>query len=175
MDHNRKEPAMLKRREIMVVIALLLLVIPASAIANNLTVTKVLSGDVVQFGDFTARLTGIKALPKDHKLGIGVYNYTKSELEGKIVKVFTWTTDNTAAGIVYDEEGRAFVQIYYGNDMDKSFNEHLLEMGYAEVDEEYLPEDLKERYYEIQKKARAKEIGIWSKGGGTPVKKEKAD
>lgn len=170
MDLNRKEPAMPKRREIGIMIMLLTLVIPASAIANNLTVTKVLSGDVVQFGDFTARLTGIKALPKEHNLGYGIYNFTKSELEGKIVKVFTWTTDNTAAGIVYDEEGRAFVQIYYGKDMDKSFNEFLLEMGYAEVDEEYIPEDLKERYLEIQKKARAKEIGIWSKGEQSPSK-----
>ena len=160
---------MLAKRKIMMMVALLI-IIPATAVANNLTVTKVVSGDVVQFGDFTARLTGIKALPKEHNLGLGIYNYTKSELEGKIVKVFTWTTDNTAAGIVYDEEGRAFVQLYYGKDMDKSSNEHLLEKGYAEVDEAYIPDDLKERYYEIQKKARAKQIGIWSKGGQGPSK-----
>ena len=161
---------MLKRKGALIVITIAAVMVPISAIANNLTVTKVLSGDVVQFGDFTARLTGIKALPTEHNLGLGVYNYTKSELEGKIVKVFTWTTDNTAAGIVRDEEGRAFVQIYFGKDMDRSFNEHLLEMGYAEVDEKYIPDDLKERYLEIQKKARAKCIGIWSKGEHKPSK-----
>jgi endonuclease YncB( thermonuclease family) len=152
-----------KTREMAMMIALLALIIPASALANNLVVTKVLSGDVVQFGDFTARLTGIKTLGMDHSFGPAIRNFTAEEIEGKLVKVFTWTIDNTAAGIVYDEEGHAFIQIYYGKDMDVSFNELLLEMGYAQVDEKYLPAELKERYLEIQKKAREKCIGIWSK------------
>jgi hypothetical protein len=33
--------------------------------------------------------------------------------EGKTVKFFTWTTDNTATGIVRDENGHPFVKIEY--------------------------------------------------------------
>jgi endonuclease YncB( thermonuclease family) len=138
-----------------------LLAIGISAGANVLTIKKVLGADVVQIGDtFVARLTGIKAPERDEPLGPEVYEFTKSQIEGKTVKVFTWTTDNTAAGIVYDDKGRAFVQIYYGKDLAVSFNETLLKKGYARVDPKALPDDLR-HYLDLEKEAREKGLGIW--------------
>lgn len=138
-----------------------LLALAVSAGANVLTIKKVLGTDVVQIGDtFVARLTGIKAPEKDEPLGPEVYEFTKAEIEGKAVKVFTWTTDNTAAGIVYDDRGRAFVQIFYGKDRAVSFNETLLKKGYARVDPKVLPDDLR-HYLDLEKEAREKGLGIW--------------
>jgi endonuclease YncB( thermonuclease family) len=132
------------------------------ALGNTGTVDEVLSGDIVRFGDsFIARLTGIIVPARETKMGYRVYDFTKREIEGKTVKLFTWTTDNTAAGIVYDSEGRAFVQIYYGKAMETSFNELLLRKGYARVDEEFLPDDLK-HYRDLEKEAREKGLGIWA-------------
>ena len=78
------------------------------------------------------------------------------EIEGKKIKLFTWTTDNTAAGIVRDGNNHAFIQIYYGMGMETSFNEILLKKGYARVDREYLPDEL-HHYLELEKEAREKE------------------
>ncbi|MGB7295661.1 MAG: thermonuclease family protein [Candidatus Aminicenantales bacterium] len=130
--------------------------------AGNIGIIKeVLSGDLVRIGNgFVARLTGIKALQRDEPLGDEVYDFTKRELEGRTVKLFTWTTDNTAAGIVYDEDGYARVQIYYGEGASVSFNELLLKKGYASVDPKYLPDDLK-HYVDLEKEAREKGLGIW--------------
>ena len=137
--------------------------LPISALSNTGVVKKVLSGDLVQIGDtFVARLTGIKAPPKDDPLGYKIYDFTKRELEGKVVKIFTWTKDNTKAGIVYDEKGYPFVEIAYGKDCSLSFNEVLLKKGYARVDHKYLPEHLK-HYVDLEKEAREKELGIWKK------------
>lgn len=153
---------MTKRTACWTLIALLLLTVPAVAGGNTGTVTKVLGGDLVRFGDsFVARLTGITAPDTSDALGEKVFTFTKKELEGKLVKLFTWTTDNTAAGIVRNDEERAFIQIYYGKEFAISFNELLLEKGFARVDEEYLPEDLAERYHRLEKKAREKGLGIW--------------
>jgi len=66
-------------------------------------------------------------------MGYKIYDFTKRELEGKVVKLFTWTTDNTAAGIVRDKNDHAFVQIYYGKGMETSINELLLKNGYARM------------------------------------------
>jgi endonuclease YncB( thermonuclease family) len=93
------------------------------------------------------------------KLGAAILEFTKRELEGKLVKVFTWTTDNTAAGIVY-ENGNAFVQICYGGDHSVSFNELMLRKGYARVDTTWLPEDL-QYYRTLEQEAREKRLGIW--------------
>jgi endonuclease YncB( thermonuclease family) len=129
--------------------------------ANVLTIKKVLGADLVQIGDtFVARLTGIKAPESDEPLGPEVFAFTRKELEGRTVKVFTWTTDNTAAGIVYDDRGRAFVQIYYGKDLAVSFNETLLKKGYARVDPKVLPDDLR-HYLDLEQEAREKGLGIW--------------
>ncbi len=131
-------------------------------LGNTGTVEEVLSGDLVRIGDsFIARLTGIKAPPRNEIMGYRIYDFTKREIEGKKIKLFTWTTDNTAAGIVYDEDGRAFVQIYYGRGMETSFNEVLLKKGYARVDRDRLPDDL-EHYLKLEKEAREKGLGIWA-------------
>ncbi len=132
-----------------------------SAAGNTGVVKKVHSGDRVQFGDtFVARLTGIKAPERHEPLGYEIYDFTKRELEGQTVVIFTWTTDNTATGIVYDEKKYPFVQIYYGIKASVSFNEVLLKKGYARVDLKYLPEDLK-HYIDLEKEARKMGLGIW--------------
>jgi len=153
-----------RRTVLLMLVALLLIAAPAAAGGNTGTVTKVLGGDLVRIGDsFVARLTGVAAPDTNDALGGEIFAFTRGELEGKLVKLFTWTTDNTAAGIVRDEEDRAFIQIYYGKDFSISFNELLLEKGYARIDEEHLPEDLTERYRGLEKKAREKGLGIWKK------------
>jgi endonuclease YncB( thermonuclease family) len=147
----------------LILMFLLILLIPISAISNTGIVKKVLSGDLVQIGDtFVARLTGIMAPSRDETLGYKIYDFTKRELEGKTVKIFTWTTDNTAAGIVHDENGYPFVEIEYWKGESLSFNEVLLKKGYARVDQKYLPENLK-HYLDIEKEAREKGLGIWGK------------
>jgi endonuclease YncB( thermonuclease family) len=143
-----------------------ILIIPVISRANTLVIKTVHSGDLIEFeGGFIVRLTGIKVPDKSTELGYKFYKFTKSELEGKIVKVFTYTTNNMASGIVYDEEGYPFAMIIYGksmnsNDWSKNFNELLLKKGYAKVDEEYLPDELK-YFKDIERKARRKKIGIW--------------
>jgi len=144
-----------------------------TAAANTGVVKKVLSGDIVQFGDtFIARLTGLRAPGLGEPLGREVYEFTLKELEGKLVKLATWTTDNTAAGIVHDEQGFPFVLIHYGQfSRDKGFeacfNEVLLKKGYARVDPKYLPDDLK-HYLDLEKEAREKGLGIWKKDTSKP-------
>jgi endonuclease YncB( thermonuclease family) len=151
----------IKKRVISVI--LLILALPISALPNTGVVKKVLSGDLVQIGDtFVARLTGIMAPPRDETLGYKIYDFTKRELEGKTVKIFTWTTDNTAAGIVRDENGCPFVEIEYWKGEYLSFNEVLLKKGYARADQKYLPESLK-HYLDLEKEAREKGLGIWEK------------
>ncbi len=154
----------IKKRQISVV--LLFLALPISALSNTGVVKKVLSGDRVQIGDtFVARLTGITAPPRDEIIGYKIFDFTKRELEGKTVKLFTWTTDNTAAGIVRDENGYPFVEIEYWKGEPLSFNEVLLKKGYARVDQKYLPENLK-HYLDLEKEAREKGLGIWEKKEG---------
>lgn len=153
---------MFKRIFRSIVAAVLAACIAGPALGNTGTVDEVLSGDIVRFGDsFIARLTGITVPARETKMGYRIYDFTKREIEGKMVKLFTWTTDNTAAGIVYDSEGRAFVQIYYGKGMETSFNELLLKKGYARVDEEFMPDELK-HYLDLEKEAREKGLGIWA-------------
>jgi len=139
-----------------------LLLCPTSSMANTGTISKVLSGDLVQIGDsFKAKLTGIKApAAMDSSLGYKIFDFTKRQLEGKLVKIFTWTLDNTAAGIVYDDDGNAFVQIYFGEDLSVSYNELMLKKGYAKVDTDHLPEDL-QHYLDLEQEARDKGLGIW--------------
>ncbi len=154
---------MLRIKKRLISVVLLILLLPISSLANTGIVKKVLSGDLVQIGDaFVARLTGIKAPPQDEIIGYKIYDFTKRELEGKTVKIFTWTTDNTAAGIVYDENGYPFVEIEYWKGEYLSFNELLLKKGYAQVDQKYLPENLK-HYLDLEKEAREKGLGIWEK------------
>ncbi len=158
-----KELIMLKNRNVTGLAVFLMLVFTVAALGNTGNIEKVLSGGLIQIGDsFVARFTGIAVPPRDDALGNEIYDFTKRTLEGQTVKFFTWTTDNTSAGIVYDEDGRPFVQVYYGEGLSTSFNETLLEKGFARVDAEYLPDDLK-HYFELEKEAREKGLGIWAK------------
>jgi endonuclease YncB( thermonuclease family) len=148
----------IKKRAMIVAVVLAAAI---SAAGNTGVIKKVLSGDLVQFGDtFVARLTGITAPSRDEVIGYQIYDFTKRELEGQLVKLFTWTTDNSRAGIVYDQKGYPFVQIYYGKGASVCFNEVLLKKGYARVDPKYLPDDLK-HYINLEKEARKKGLGIW--------------
>jgi len=159
----RREMVMSKKNLMIAVVAIVAVLAPDLACGNTGTVSEVLSGDLVRIGDsFIARLTGIKVPPRNEIMGYRIYDFSKREIEGKKVKLITWTTDNTAAGIVRDGDDHAFVQIYYGKGMGTSFNEVLLKKGYARVDEEYLPDDLK-HYLDLEKEAREKGLGIWAK------------
>jgi len=157
---------MSKARKTRLLIVATVLAATITAAANTGVVKKVLSGDIVQFGDeFIARLTGLRAPRLGEPLGREVYEFTLKELEGKLVQLATWTTDNTAAGIVYDEQNFPFVLIHYGSfSRDKGFeacfNEVLLKKGYARVDPKFLPDELK-HYYELEREAREKGLGIW--------------
>ena len=162
MHTERRELVMLKNGLMLSVIAMLTVGISNPALSNTGTIEEVISGDLVRIGEtFVARLTGITVPPRDEVAGYKIYDFPKRQLEGKKVKLFTWTTDNTAAGIVRDDDEHPFVQIYYGKDLATSFNEVLLKKGYARVDTEYLPEDLK-HYIELEKEAREKGLGIWA-------------
>ena len=153
----------LKRR---LLIGATVLAAAIAAAANTGVVKKVLSGDIVQFGDdFIVRLTGIRAPQLHEPMGREIYEFTLKELEGKLVRLATWTTDDTAAGIVYDEEGFPFVLIHYGQlSRDQAsgicFNEVLLKKGYARVDPKFLPDGLK-RFHDLEREAREKGLGIW--------------
>ncbi|MBN1998915.1 thermonuclease family protein [candidate division KSB1 bacterium] len=142
------------------------ILVPFIIYANTGQVKTVFSGDHIEFsGGFKVRLVGIKTPDKSTEMGYKVYDFTKRELEGKTVKLFTYTTDNTAAGIVYDKEGYAYAQIVYGEgtyskNWSGNFNELLLEKGYAQVDRDFLPEEFK-HFLDIEKKAREQKIGIW--------------
>ncbi len=139
----------------------MVLAVVGSAAGHTGVVKRVLSGDLVQFGDtFVARLTGIACPPREEQIGYEIYDFTKRQLEGQTVALFMWTTDNTAAGIVHDGKGYPFVQIYYGKGASVSFNELLLKKGYARVDPKYLPDDLK-HYLDLEKEAWEKGLGIW--------------
>ncbi len=158
-----KEAIMFAIKKKKFLLILLICLLPVSALANTGIVKKVLNGDLVQIGDtFIARLTGIKAPPQDEIWGYKIYDFTKKELEGKTVKLFTWTTDNTTAGIVRDENGHPFIEIGYWKGEYLSFNEVLLKKGYARVDRKYLPENLK-HYNNLEKEAKEKGLGIWEK------------
>lgn len=152
---------MFKPAKSLILVLLITLSFPFSAFANTGIIKKVLSGDRVQIGEtFVARLTGIMTPPQDEKLGYIIYDFTKRTLEGKTVKFFTWTKDNTANCIVRDENGFPFVEIKYGEDESLSFNEVLLKKGYARVDQKYLPENLK-HYLDLEREARKNGLGIW--------------
>lgn len=149
------------RTERAVLAAAILIAAAIYAAANIGVVKKVLGGDLVQIGDtFLARLTGIRAPERSEPLGHEIYEFTKRELEGQTVKLFTWTKDNTAAGIVYDSQGYARVQVFYGKGAAVSFNEVMLKKGYARVDPEFLPDELK-HYHALEKEARETGLGIW--------------
>ncbi len=136
-----------------------------SASANTGVVEKVIDGGTIRIGDsFVARFTGLSVPDTTTPIGRMIHDFTKLELMGRRVKLFTFTRDNTAAGIVRDENNLPFVQIYFGEGMLTSFNEVLLKKGYARVDKKYLPNDLK-HFFDLEREARSKELGIWAGKG----------
>jgi endonuclease YncB( thermonuclease family) len=132
-----------------------------SAAANTLVVAEVHAGDLVEFeGGFTVHLTGVVVPGRTTRIGRQAFDFTKRRLEGKRVAVFTWTTDNTAAGIVFGTDGLASAKILYGRDLAHDIAAELLERGFAEVDPDRLPAGC-DHYLEIERRARDRKIGIW--------------
>lgn len=150
--------------------------------ANILSIGKVYCGDRIEIeGWETVRLTGIKAPGLDEPMGKEAFEFTKKELEGKLVEIYTFTTDNTAEGIVRDKEGLARVLVRYGDighekkdtsdpsyaispDYEQhqsvDFNALMLVKGLARVDEAFLPEYL-DYYKDLEAIARQEKAGIW--------------
>ena len=149
-------------RKIQVLVVALAMLFVAAAAANTLTVVRVHAGDIIEFeGGWKTHLTGI-IVPSPHDpIGYQAFDFTKRRLEGKIVAVFTWTTDDTAAGIVHGEDGLPFAKVMYGKDLSIDIAALLLENGYARVNKDNLPE-VYEHYREIEQKARGKGLGIWA-------------
>ena len=155
-------------------ISLVSVAIPKTAGANTATIEEVLQADRIKIkGWEVVRLTGIVAPKPEEPFGEEAFRFAKGELEGKLVKIATYTTDNTARGIVRVDEGLCLIQIEYGGEardkedesgpepLSVDFNALMLEKGFARVDEEYLPEWL-EHYREIEEEAKKKKLGIWS-------------
>jgi len=152
-------------RKTQAAVSALAMLFVASVAANTLTVARVHGGDIIEFeGGWKTRLTGIIVPSPQDPIGRQAFDFTKRRLEGKIVAVFTWTTDNTSAGIVYGDDGLPFAKIMYGEDLSIDIAAQLLEKGYARVDNDHLPETY-EHYREIEQKARDKRLGIWAKSG----------
>lgn len=134
----------------------------AVATANTRVVVRVHSGDLIEIeGGWVTRLTGISVPEPDETFGMQALDFSKRRIEGRTVAMFTWTTDNTAATIVRDENGRPFATIKFGTALDIDLAAVLLEKGLARVDEEHLPESL-HHYREIERSARQNGLGIWS-------------
>ena len=135
---------------------------PLTCLANTLVITKVNPGGIIVCGeDFKARLKGVDVPDLDEKLGEEIFLFCKQELEGKKVAAFTYTLDNTAAGIVYDKDGYAFMKIGCGKDFSTDFSALLLQKGYAKIDTRFPIPEL-ESYRQLEKEARDKKIGIWA-------------
>jgi endonuclease YncB( thermonuclease family) len=156
----------MRRISLMLLIALIS-VAAGTAAANTRIIARVHPGCLVELeGGFTVRLTGISVPGARTRVGYQAYDFAKRRLEGKRVAVFTWTTDNTAAGIVYGEDGLAFAKIEYGKGLSTDIAEELLAHGLARVDSEHLPEGC-EHYPEIERQAKEKMLGIWASEHGS--------
>jgi len=161
VNENTVEEVLMPRIFLISLVALLS--IPASPVAaNTLVVAEVHAGDLVEFeGGFTVHLTGIVVPGRTTQIGWMAFDFTKRRLEGKLVAVFTWTTDNTPAGIVLGEDGLAFAKISYGKGLSVDIAAELLERGFARVDSEHLPEGY-DHYLDIERQAKAQKLGIWA-------------
>ena len=149
-------------RMFLITLIALLSILTSPAAANTLIVAEVHAGDLVKFeGGFKVHLTGIAVPGSSTQIGWKAFNFTKRRLEGKLVAVYTWTTDNTAAGIVLGDDGLAFAKIVYGNGVFTDIAAELLEHGLARVDPDRLPEGY-DHYREIKSQARDQKLGIWA-------------
>ena len=159
------EEVLMHRRIIATVALVALSVMPAAA--NTLVVAEVRRGCIVEFeGGFTVHLTGIVVPGPNTQVGLEAHDFAKRRLEGKRVAVFTWTTDNTAAGIVFGDDGLASAKIVYGGNTSgkgsgTDIAAQLLELGYARVDPERLPDGY-EHYLDIERRAKEQKLGLWA-------------
>ncbi|MCB2201053.1 thermonuclease family protein [bacterium] len=150
-------------RAALIVGLLVVLLVPACTIANTVTIAKVHEGCLVEVeGGFMLRLTGIKVPCADEPHGEEAYTYLKDALEGKRVKLFTWTRDTTAAGIVRDKDGHAFGEIWYGPEFEYQINAEMLKLGLGIIDPIYMPDDKADEYKSCEDEARANHQGIWA-------------
>ena len=137
--------------------------------ANTLVVAEVSSGNTIEFeGGFAVHLAGVSVPDPDTPIGRRAHEFVKLRIEGKRVAVFTWTTDNTAAGIVHGEDGLAFAKIVYGRGLSgkgsgTDIAAELLELGYARVDSKHLPDGY-EHYRDIERRAKRQHLGLWAVG-----------
>lgn len=140
-----------------------------SAEANTLVVSKVRGGCIVVFeGGFTVHLTGVSIPGPKTQIGRLAHDFAKRRLERKRVAVFTWTTDNTATGIVRGEDGLAFAKVVYGEGLSgkgagggTDIAAELLELGYARVDSDHLPDGY-EHYRDLERYAKDRQVGLWA-------------
>ena len=149
-----------------VTLSILICLLQASAEANTRTIKTVHNTNLIELeGGFTARLTGITVADKQTETGYQAYDFMKRAVEGKVVVISTYTTNNMASGIVHGEDGYPFFEIIYGNGVrskgwDTNLNAQLLEKGWARVNEKYLPKYL-EYFRDLEKEAKAQQLGIW--------------
>ena len=142
---------------------LVVFLLPVSAYSNTVTIAKVHEGCLIEVeGGFMLRLTGVKVPCADEPHGQEAYTYLKNALEGKKVKLFTWTKDNTAAGIVHDKEGNAFGEIWYGPSYEFEINAEMLKLGLGIIDPIYMPDDKADAYKMCEDEARENHQGIWA-------------
>ena len=150
-------------RTLLPFILLVLLLVPSPAEANTVDVVKVHSGDLIEVGDgFMLRLVGLKAPSLDDPNGQKAYTYLKDAIEGRKVKLFTWTTDNTAAGIVHDDDGNAFGEIWYGENYSIELNAEMLKLGLVITDPIHMPENKADHYLKCEETARKNHQGLWA-------------
>jgi endonuclease YncB( thermonuclease family) len=149
--------------------AALMLCAAATVSANTRVVTEVRAGDLVVIGEsWETRLLGITAPGPEDPIGRQALDFTKRRLEGAVVKLFTYTTDNTAAGIVRGDDGRPFATILCGRGYSDDIAAGLLAAGLAQVDEEHLPESCS-HYRAIESEARRAGRGLWACAGPAPM------
>ncbi|MCF7809854.1 thermonuclease family protein [bacterium] len=129
--------------------------------ANTLVIKKVHDGDTIECeGGFKAHISGVNTPDLDEKFGQKVFEFTKNELEGELVAVYSYTLNNNADGIVYDKDGYAFMKIMYGDDHSIDFGALLIKKGLARVDKRFPIDDL-DKYIALEKEAKEKKVGIW--------------
>jgi endonuclease YncB( thermonuclease family) len=140
----------------------LAMAVTAAAGGNTRTVAVVVEPDLVELaGGWRTRIAGVVAPEPETPLHQQALELSRSLLEGELVAIFTWTTDNTARGIVYGPDGLPFAKILCGPDRATDIAEVLLERGLARVDRDHLPPDCG-HYRDIERRARERRIGIWA-------------
>jgi micrococcal nuclease len=130
---------------------------------NEFKVVRVVDGDtiVVDFNgkEEKVRLIGVDTPESVHadkskntKEGVVVSDYTKSKLNGKIIKLEFDVQER-------DKYGRLLAYVYVDGEM---YNKHLLEIGYAKL--ATYPPNVKyvEEFKELQKEAKENKVGLWS-------------